>query len=340
MGIAEIKTDVIEQKLGKGKFEVFQQTHNEYTEEVERAELNLERYQSFFQQARFNTLNNDLKIANLIECDYIVCLERISNLAAADTSLAAKIQSVFEAAIRVLEVVNTTLEDFHTAGIQGLFLQLQSCKLDEKAKKLVLTLKPYQAALDKARKQKNEAWVQFALDTAYTAAGLALGPLGIIGSLAGGIVMYSIDNSLGVEKTWYDDIGGNMEDVSGAVMGALESYDKIAAKESKIIKTAGGKAIVGKMGTVGACAGLYFNAKEVLTGHTNVAEIERLMAEAKKKHEDLIAEYKKQKATLQMLCEKIRTFRRADEASGNWRAVSLREELAAEMKRTGYAPVG
>ena len=75
-------------------------------------------------------------------------------------------------------------------------------------------------------------------------------------------------------------------------------------------------------------------------GHTNVAEIERLMAEAKKKHEDLIAEYKKQKATLQMLSEKIRTFRRADEASGNWRAVSLREELAAEMKRTGYAPVG
>ena len=122
-------------------------------------------------------------------------------------------------------------------------------------------------------------------------------------------------------------------------MNALESYDKIAAKESKIIKTAGGKAIIGKMGTVGAYAGLYFNAKEVLTSHANIAEIERLMAEAKKKHEDLITEYKKQKAALKMLSDKIRALRREKEVSGKQLAACLREELAAEMKRTSYAPV-
>ncbi|CDH43908.1 hypothetical protein [Candidatus Contendibacter odensensis] len=338
--MAEIKIKVVDEKLGAGTYEIYLQTHDEYTEEVERAENNLERYKPFFQKARFDTLDNDLKIANLIERDYKICLERISNLTSStDTSMAPKIQRVFEAAIRVLVKVNTTLEDFHTTGIQGLFLQLQSCKLDEKAKKLVLALKPYQAALDKARKQKNEAWVQFGLDTAYTAAGLALGPLGIIGSVAGGIAMYAIDNSLGAEKTWYDDTAGNMEDASGTVMDALESYDKIAAKESKIIKTAGGKAIIGKMGTVGAYAGLYFNAKEVLTGHANIAEIERLMAEAKKKHEDLLTEYKKQKAALKMLSDNIMASRRKEEASGKQRAAWLRDDLAEEMRLTGYAPV-
>ncbi|MBK8535930.1 MAG: hypothetical protein IPL59_12885 [Candidatus Competibacteraceae bacterium] len=155
--MAEIKIKVVDEKLGAGTYEIYLQTHDEYTEEVERAENNLERYKPFFQKARFDTLDNDLKIANLIERDYKICLERISNLTSStDTSMAPKIQRVFEAAIRVLVKVNTTLEDFHTTGIQGLFLQLQSCKLDEKAKKLVLALKPYQAALDKARKQKTK----------------------------------------------------------------------------------------------------------------------------------------------------------------------------------------
>ncbi|MBK8535931.1 MAG: hypothetical protein IPL59_12890 [Candidatus Competibacteraceae bacterium] len=63
------------------------------------------------------------------------------------------------------------------------------------------------------------------------------------------------------------------------------------------------------------------------------------MAEAKKKHEDLLTEYKKQKAALKMLSDNIMASRRKEEASGKQRAAWLRDDLAEEMRLTGYAPV-
>jgi len=59
----------------------------------------------------------------------------------------------------------------------------------------------------------------------------------------------------------------------------------------------------------------------------------------KKKHEKLLQEYKRQKATLVGLSKKILRFRKDSEAAGNQRADDLRAELDTVMRQTGYTPM-
>jgi len=282
--MALVDPEIIDAELGVGEFERYSDAIDDFEREFERAESNLESFKSIFHRLRHGRLQHDLDVAIAIERDYSAYLEGIIDGSVVDKKLAAKIRSVFEAALKVLWAVNTTLESFVKDGVQAMFLLCMSCKLDEEAKKLKFSLTEYEKALKRARSQKNEAWVQLVLDTAITGVGIAMGPVGVLTTVGMGGVSFAIDNYIGVDKSKSDDLAGNMNDAGGTLVDCVEAYDATvratktvaifpasaaagAKAATPLLQSTLAKGVGSAMSKTSMVAGVFFNVKELTVGY-------------------------------------------------------------------------
>lgn len=258
--------------LGEGWFELWQELARDTADERRRAEINEQRFAKFSMPAPVR-LSWDLRRLEHISRHYHQLMERIVEGQAVDPSDVHQLYAIYSLAIEVVRADNEILDatfafTVTVAFVTGPVMTLQWC-----AANLLRVLKVLTVRLEQAKEERTEAWVQAALNVAITGATLLMPHLGLLAKVGIATGQYVLDNALGPEKSVAADIGGDATAAAGLLADAIARIEGLGSRKVKIAE-AGSDAVT--------VVGFAFDVNEVLVGHENYAEIERLMNQATK----------------------------------------------------------
>ena len=333
--VSTVDPKAVDRVFGKGFYGTWMTVLDAFIDEQTRAFANQQRYpNSAAWAAPMRTqLDADLAVAEKAVDDYIEFLEQNSASSEPDFKPNFKtgesILAVLVMAISVLQCVNDILDEMFDLGIITLFTSLAGTRLEIDAKAVENSIKRLKEALERAKREVKEAYAQTALNAAIAGVLLAVGPVGWVTLGAVGVAQVVADSYLGPNTSDPATWGSRSNTGISTAAGAAEKYVIETSKVTKVAKVAGKATIV---------VGFVFDVNEVLLGYRNVDEIKRLMADAKKAHEALLAKIKIHKSLLDSLLSKLKKLREElEKDSGSW-CWQTRATLEAEITRTGYRP--
>lgn len=324
-----IKPEVVDKVLGTGAYARWQKILDAFVDEQTRAYKNEEKYSSAWAASLKKQLQADLAFAERVSDDYVAFLERVSSSGTANVREGEKILDVFVLAISVLTCVNDVLDDMFDLGIVALITALEGFGLVTEANRVQLLLKQLQQELEKAKREVKEAWAQLGIDFVVAGALACAGPLGWLTLGAVGLGQMVADTYLGPATSDAATWGSRGNTTIGTAVSASEKYLQASSKVSKVAKPAGRVIVV---------VGFVFDANEIAVGYRNVDGLKRLMAEAKKAHDNLIVKIKRVSSTFSALALKFVELRKQVEKRGKGWTAQTRETLEDEMRRSGYRP--
>lgn len=326
---SKIKPAVVDKVLGTGAYARFQTVLDAFIEEQTRAYKHEERLSSAWAVSLKKQLQADLAFAEKVSDDYVAFLERVNSSGTANVREGEKIFDVFILAISVLTCVNDVLDDMFDLGIVGLITALEGIGLTIEANRVQSLLKQLQQELEKAKKERLEAWAQLIIDVAIAGTLAFAGPLGWLTLGAVGLGQMVADTYLGPATSDAATWGSRGNTTIGTAVSASEKYLQASSKVSKVAKNTGRVLVV---------VGFVFDANEILVGYSNVDGLKKLMAEAKKAHDNLIVKIKRASSTFSALKRKLMELHKQVEKQGKGWTAQTRQTLEDEMRRSGYRP--
>jgi hypothetical protein len=319
--------EVIDGALGKGVYEKWESVHTQFDEEENRAWPLMESFSTFWWQSVGKRLQDDLALAQQIDEDYVELLFRASRGETYDKGRAKLFQTIYPLSVSVVQEVNNALDKLLMYRVASVVGATYLADLGRKAKAVMASLEKLEEKLKKAESKLHQSESQLVINIAIMGITMAMGPLGVIGRGGFAVAQILIDDYIGASTSNLATRSSQGNTLAGA---GVSAYDDYLAETNKM------KKVAGRAGAAFTVVGFLFDANEIWQGATDAIDAKKAMEKARKDHQALVDEIKRNKSSLDTLFSELKSLRREMDSGGGYNAVSLRTELEDEMKRAGY----
>lgn len=305
------------------------QFQEDYDREMIRAAKNAKWFKDIKQPGLTDWLQYDMDRAKRIHDDIASLLKLVErgtyklNETRLDNML-----TVLSTATLVLECDNDALEMAFEGGLSAAIVLLPWVLIKNKAIKLQQALIELKKKLEVAKKERNEAYAQTAINVSLTVVTVLLPQIGLLargGMLVGQIF---VDNALGPSTSDAATRASQGNTTASHLSGAIEDTSKVTQRTKSIAKGGGHATVV---------VGFAFDVNEVMTGHANVATIVAVMEKAKSELEHLQKFIKLNKPKIDNFLARLKEWE-TEIGQVTQSAESTRVDLDNFMDQVSYHP--
>jgi hypothetical protein len=324
------RRDTVDAALGRGWYDQWQKMELDVMRLRSRTAVNNKRYSAIRAPEATDWLWSDARLLEAVATDFRNAMNRIARRQSVDKRKVGQMYDVLSLALGVVQHDNDALDAGYAAGIVAGFVALPLKMFQQTAGQLTQLLQTLRQQLEKAKKERTEAWVQTGINTALTVITALSGPIGLLGRGVIAAGQWVLDDALG-PKTSTAATAGSKTSISVSQLGeAAAQAERLGSKVQRIGKAAGGTATV---------TGFVFDVNEILIGYRNVEQVRTAMSKAKRAYDQLIAQIKKHRPAIQKFQRDYQKWQVAIKSIRE-NATRIRNALRDELKQTGYKPKG
>lgn len=315
---------LVDSLLGSGWYDEWKYLDFETATQRSRTIVNRKRFEKFGEMGATNRLFWDMQVLQSIAFDYGEQMNLIAGGQSVDLARVGQLHDIYTLAVDQVRLDNDALDQAFDRGLCAIIiltLELASMKLE--ATRALERIRMLERALQQARKERIEAWVQAVIDTSLAVVTIVTPHFGLL-TRAGILLAQSLlDQALGPSTSKPATAGAKASQVASQVGDALSELERLRKETRTIAKGAG---------MVATVTGFAFDANEVLIGHKNV---EKLMAEAMKAYDSLLVITTRNKARFNQLLTVFQEWEVAIQDS-RMQADLVRQALEEDMKVMRY----